>query len=219
MTATPHNGKEEDFQIWLSLLDGNRFYGKFREGAHKVAVSDMIRCMVKEELFKFDGTKLFPERRAYTTNYTLSPLEAALYEQVITYVREEMNPADRLAGNKKNTVGFALTQLQRRLASSPEAIFQSLKRRRKRLESRLAETKLLARGVALNQDGVAETMVQYTTKKKIDVPENFDDLDEELNAEEYETYAQQVVDQATAAETVPELEAEITIEKIRTYLF
>ena len=25
MTATPHNGKEEDFQIWLSLLDGDRF--------------------------------------------------------------------------------------------------------------------------------------------------------------------------------------------------
>jgi len=32
MTATPHNGKEEDFQIWLSLLDGDRFYGKFRRG-------------------------------------------------------------------------------------------------------------------------------------------------------------------------------------------
>ena len=213
MTATPHNGKEEDFQIWLSLLDGDRFYGKFREGAHKVDVSDMMRRMVKEELFKFDGTKLFPERRAYTTNYTLSPLEAALYEQVTTYVREEMNRADRLAGNKKNTVGFALTQLQRRLASSPEAIFQSLKRRRKRLESRLAETKLLARGVPLNQDGVAEIMVQYTTKKQIHVPEDFEDLDEELNAEEYETYVQQVVDQATAAETVPELEAEIIILK------
>jgi SNF2 family DNA or RNA helicase len=38
MTATPHNGKEEDFQIWLSLLDGDRFYGKFREGAFKVVV-------------------------------------------------------------------------------------------------------------------------------------------------------------------------------------
>jgi len=27
MTATPHNGKEEDFQIWLSLLDGTGFTG------------------------------------------------------------------------------------------------------------------------------------------------------------------------------------------------
>ena len=32
MTATPHNGKEEDFQLFLSLLDSDRFYGKFRDG-------------------------------------------------------------------------------------------------------------------------------------------------------------------------------------------
>jgi superfamily II DNA or RNA helicase len=36
MTATPHNGKEEDFQLFLSLLDSDRFYGKFRDGVHKV---------------------------------------------------------------------------------------------------------------------------------------------------------------------------------------
>ncbi len=40
MTATPHNGKEEDFQLFLSLLDSDRFYGKFREGAHKVDVTE-----------------------------------------------------------------------------------------------------------------------------------------------------------------------------------
>lgn len=208
MTATPHNGKEEDFQIWLSLLDGDRFYGKFREGAHKVDVSDMMRRMVKEELLKFDGTKLFPERLAYTANYELSPMEASLYEQVTTYVREEMNRADNLDGQKKNNVGFALTMLQRRLASSPEAIYQSLKRRRKRLEDRLAETKLMARGQSINS-GVAETVGEYSVKKKIDLPDNLDELDEDLSAVEYELYAEQVVDQASAAETIPELEAEI----------
>ena len=57
-----------------------------------------------------------------------------------------MNRADQLDGKRKGTVGFALTQLQRRLASSPEAIYQSLQRRRKRMENRLEETKLLARG-------------------------------------------------------------------------
>ncbi|MCV5374115.1 hypothetical protein OFD18_38645, partial [Escherichia coli] len=77
-------------------------------------------------------------------NYNLSALEASLYEQVTTYVREEMNRADKLDNKKKNTVGFALTQLQRRLASSPEAIYQSLKRRRNRLKDKLAEMKLLA---------------------------------------------------------------------------
>src|SRR5438477_3978381 len=86
MTATPHNGKEEDFQLFLSLLDSDRFYGKFRDGVHKVDVTDLMRRMVKEELVKFDGTPLFPERRAYTVNYKLSDIEVALYEAVTQYV-------------------------------------------------------------------------------------------------------------------------------------
>ena len=36
MTATPHNGKEEDFQLFLALLDGDRFEGRFRDGVHQV---------------------------------------------------------------------------------------------------------------------------------------------------------------------------------------
>ena len=121
MTATPHNGKEEDFQLFLSLLDSDRFYGKFRDGVHKVDCSDFIRRMVKEKLVKFDGTPLFPERRAYTVNYKLSDLESALYETVTQYVKTEMGKADQLEGKRKGSVGFALTALQRRLASSPES--------------------------------------------------------------------------------------------------
>jgi hypothetical protein len=115
MTATPHNGKDEDFHLFLSLLDSDRFYGKFREkdASHKVDSSDLIRRMIKEELLKFDGTPLFPERKAYTVNYKLSDLEAALYEAVTTYVKEEMDKADQLAGPRKGTVGFALTAFAR----------------------------------------------------------------------------------------------------------
>ncbi|MDC9729796.1 MAG: helicase-related protein [Methyloprofundus sp.] len=205
MTATPHNGKEEDFQLFLSLLDGDRFYGKFREGAHKVDISDMMRRMVKEDLLKFDGTPLFPERIAYTANYELSSLEAALYSEVTDYVRNEMNRADKLDGKRKGTIGFALTQLQRRLASSPEAIYQSIKRRRKRLESRLEEEKLVERG-----HKVAETLGKYDVK---DVPKNIDEAEDEMRAEDYEDFVEDVVDQATAAETIEELHAEIIILK------
>jgi superfamily II DNA or RNA helicase len=206
MTATPHNGKEEDFQLFLSLLDGDRFYGKFREGAHKVDVSDMMRRMVKEELLKFDGTPLFPERRAYTANYKLSDLEASLYAEVTDYVRNEMNNADRLEGKRKGTVGFALTQLQRRLASSPEAIYQSLKRRHKRLENRLEEEKLIQRG-----HHVVETLSGYDIGP--DVPEDLDEASEEMGAGEYEDWTEKLVDQATAARTIEELAKEIEILK------
>ncbi len=125
MTATPHNGKEEDFQLFMALLDGDRFEGRFRDGVHQAEVSDLMRRMVKESLLKFDGTPLFPERIAYTVSYRLSEPEAALYKQVSDYVREEFNRAEAVQNDKwAGTVGFALTILQRRLASSPKAIFQ-----------------------------------------------------------------------------------------------
>ena len=195
MTATPHNGKEEDFQLFLSLLDSDRFYGRFRDGVHQVDCSDLMRRMVKEEMVKFDGTPLFPERRAYTVNYKLSDVEAALYETVTHYVQTEMGKADQLDGSRKGSVGFALTALQRRLASSPEAIFQSLRRRKERLERRLREEKIGIRG----QQILAEILA--------DVPEDDDDL----NAEEQENLEETLVDQATAARTVTELEQEIVI--------
>src|SRR5450432_868632 len=140
MTATPHNGKEEDFQLFMALLDADRFEGKFRDGVHKADVSDLMRRMVKENLLKFDGKPLFPERIAYTVPFKLSDLEARLYKEVTDYVRQEFNRADSLENDKRaGTVGFALTVLQRRLASSPEAIYHSLRRRRERLEKRMQE--------------------------------------------------------------------------------
>jgi superfamily II DNA or RNA helicase len=201
MTATPHNGKEEDFQLFMSLLDSDRFYGKSRDGAHKVDTTDMMRRMVKEELLKFDGTPLFPERRAYTANYKLSNAEAALYQSVTNYVKEEMNRADALEdGKRKGTVGFALTGLQRRLASSPEAIYQSLRRRANKLKRRVEEEKLRQRGEQL-QPNWPETVLP-------------DDLDD-LTGEEAENLDEEIVDQATAAQTIQELEAEIfTLEHL-----
>ncbi len=73
--------------------------------------------------------------------YRLSPEETALYQAVTAYVREEMDRAEALEEGRRRTVGFALTLLQRRLASSPLALFRSLERRRKRLEARLSEVR------------------------------------------------------------------------------
>ena len=50
MTATPHNGKEEDFQLFMALLDADRFEGRFRDGVHTVDVSDLMRRLPKEQL-------------------------------------------------------------------------------------------------------------------------------------------------------------------------
>ncbi|MEZ5142212.1 MAG: helicase-related protein [Acidimicrobiales bacterium] len=211
MTATPHAGKEEDFQAFLSLLDEDRFEGRPRDGAHTVDTSDLMRRMVKEKLLRFDGRPLFPERRAYTVPYPLSSLESALYAKVTDYVVEEMNRADRLAaegeGRRGNRVGFALTVLQRRLASSPEAIYQSIVRRRKRLEARLGEEQVRKRAAtAATVDGSRSSSVGVWSELEADDdPAAWDDLSDA----EVEELEEQLVDEATAARTIAELEYEI----------
>jgi len=203
LTATPHNGKEEDFQLFLALLDGDRFEGRFREGAHQVDVSDLMRRMVKEHLVKFDGKPLFPERIAYTVPYRLSDPEARLYKEVTDYVRDEFNRAEALQDDKRaGTVGFALTILQRRLASSPEAIYQSLRRRRERLERRLRDLEIQRRGAAISPAIFGPALD----------PEDLDDL-EEAPEEELAQTEEEILDQATAARTIAELKAEITTLK------
>jgi hypothetical protein len=198
MTATPHNGKEEDFQLFLALLDGDRFEGRFRDGVHQVDVSDLMRRMVKENLLKFDGRPLFPERIAYTVPFKLSEEEARLYKEVTEYVREEFNRAEALQNDRRaGTVGFALTMLQRRLASSPEAIYQSLRRRRERLEKRLRELELLQRGATAPIDA----------GRLLD-PDDVEDL-EDAPESEVEEVEREVLDQATAASTIAELQIEI----------
>src|SRR6202050_98292 len=190
MTATPHNGKEEDFQLFLALLDGDRFEGRFRDGVHQVEVSDLMRRMVKEKLLKFDGRPLFPERIAHTVPYKLSDAEARLYKEVTDYVREELHRAEKLANDKRaGTVGFALTILQRRLASSPEAIYQSLHRRSERLQKRLRELEVLQRGAA------AEA-IAATTPTLDD--EDVEDL-EEAPDNEVEAAEEEILDKATEA--------------------
>jgi len=200
LTATPHNGKEEDFQLFLALLDGDRFEGRFRDGVHQVDVSDLMRRMVKERLVRFDGTPLFPERIAYTVPYRLSDAEARLYKEVTDYVRQEFNRADALGDERRaGMVGFALTTLQRRLASSPEAIYQSLRRRRERLESQLRELELLRRGGEVQASAVLGPALPSEELEELeDAPEA------EATAKEDE-----VLDQATAARTIEELKGEI----------
>ena len=246
MTATPHNGKEEDFQLFLSLLDSDQFAGRFRDGVHAADVSSLMRRMVKERLRTFEGRPLFPERRSNTVQYPLSSEEMSLYSQVTTYVQDQMNAADRLReggdGRRGNTVGFALTMLQRRLASSPEAIFQSLRRRKRRLEQRVAEERQAARAARLGLTRQQERLSSLLQADPADAgsgpsqhggdqsePGMHRDLDgrakrdvlggldidtyDELDDDEQAEIDAEVVDAATAAETIAELEKEIATLK------
>lgn len=193
MTATPHAGSEENFQTFLTLLDRDEFAGKYRKALGRTDTSQYMRRMVKEDLLTFEGKPLFPERVAQSVPYELSDAEQDLYERVTEYVREGMNRAAKLDGKRRNTVGFALTVLQRRLASSPAAIHESLKRRIARLERYKQD---LENGVGVLDPADAG-------------PELDNDFDDEYSADQIEELEEELVDAATAARTVDELNVEI----------
>ena len=253
MTATPHNGKEEDFQLFMALLDPDRFEGRFRggasrsrgvsrgdgisrsggahrgdgvswsggvrrdDGASRNDVGDLLRRLTKEELLRFDGRPLFPERRAHTVHYALSGGEAALYAAVSDYVRKEMDRAERFAARdekRRRNVGFALQILQRRLASSPAAIHESLRRRREKLEARLAH--LLAGAgrdparTGRDPHDLPRATALAGSSALAPPAADFDPDDlEEAAQEDVDAIEARVLDHATTAETVAEFEAEI----------
>jgi superfamily II DNA or RNA helicase len=203
LTATPHNGKNEDFLAFLSLIDPEQFAGRVRNG-QVPDTSNVMRRLIKEDMYKFDGTRIFPPRTSTTAEFELSPAERQLYDAVTSYVKDGMNRADELAesGDKRRgiIVGFALAGLQRRLASSPEAIYQSLRRRHDRLVDQRDELRrLAATGATINV---------------IDLPKgiNYRDLEDfdfdEYDDEELENL-ELTIDSATAALTADELDLEI----------
>lgn len=208
MTATPHSGNEASFQLFMALLDSDRFAGRYREGVSSTSTRGLMRRMTKEELLTFEGKPLFPERHAYTVPYTLSPTEHELYELVTEYVREQMGKAQQLIetgdGRRGNTVGFALTVLQRRLASSPEAILKSLERRHKKLQ-------------VLRQELRASTLLERKLRDQLDdllarTAENYETALDELPSGELEQLEEEAVDAAaTTAQSLAELDKEIGI--------
>ena len=205
LTATPHNGKDDDFLLFLSLLDGERFGGRLRDGVGLPDTKDVMRRYVKENLLTFEGTPLFPERYAETLKYSLSEPEQRLYEEVTEYVRTGMNRADDLmqGGDRRRglIVGFALAGLQRRLASSPAAIHESLRRRIEKVKRRLAEVKG-STGSKAPVRGFA-----YPARfRSVD----FEDFDyDDFNDRQMENLEEGAVNAATAELTAEELEKEL----------
>ena len=206
LTATPHNGKNEDFLAFLSLVHPDRFAGQLR-GRPMPDVSDVMRRLVKENLRTFGGKRLFPKRFAHSAKFNLSEPETELYGAVTNYVRTGMAKAADMAdsgaaGRRRGIIiGFALAGLQRRLASSPAAIFHSLRRRRERLDAQATELRRLA------ATGEPVPVVSLPSGVRLSDLEEFDS--DEFDAAEFEELENVFIDSATAAATAEELEVEV----------
>ena len=204
MTATPHNGKNDDFHAFMALIDEDRFSGQLG-GGDMPDVSDVMRRLVKENLLTFEGKRLFPERTAHSAKFELSEAEEKLYEAVTEYVRHGMNNAARMQeeGDKQRglIIGFALAGLQRRLASSPNAIYHSLRRRCERLMKQIEDLRILA------SHGRPIPVPDLPKGLRLNDLEDFDFDD--YGTEELEDFENQLIDVASAAKYADQLEAEV----------
>jgi superfamily II DNA or RNA helicase len=187
LTATPHKGDEENFRLFLDLLRPGFFAQSdlLKESIESKDNPVFVRRL-KEDMKRFDGTPIFPPRHIHTVPFRLTPDEALLYNSVTRYVQDYFDKA-----KENRSISFALMILQRRLTSSTHAIYESLVRRKARLEE------LLTLPERIRQDE------DYLRARRI-TPEELEDMEEE----ERDQIEQRLV-HLTIAQNIGDVRAEI----------
>ncbi|WP_271594379.1 helicase-related protein [Bradyrhizobium sp. CCBAU 65884] len=203
LTATPHKGDPENFRLLLELLDKDLFADRqILEEAMRSSDNPIILRRLKEEMRRFDGSALFPQRTVKTVTFDLSRAERELYDEVTEYVAEHFNKAMQ---KEKRTVGFAMTILQRRLTSSLAAITASLTRRHERLQALLDQVRAL---VATKARGALKSSENDTGLEELLGGAEVEDLDD-LTEEERWKVEDSLVERLTNAESIEELQTEV----------
>lgn len=201
LTATPHHGDDDRFAHFVRLLDPDLFPEPHRTADQAGEIRrDILRLgpacpwalrRLKEDLQDIQGHRLFPDRHAHTVTFKLSREEYDLYKAVTAYINQFLPQA---SGRKKASVALARTVLQRRLASSAMAIYESIRRRMERQEELLKEFE------DLPQAQLAKRLAQVQGRA-VDAELDEDDLDDEAR--------DRLADECTAAVELDQLRSEI----------
>lgn len=206
LTATPHRGDSENFRLFLDLLEPGFFAdtAQIRESIQRQDNPLFIR-RIKEELKDFEGKPLFLPRHIKTHPFQLgvdSEGEMSLYNALSDYIREQYNRFSE-DSQKRNNVAFALVILQRRLASSTQALCLSLQRRKQRLMELLEKAAAISSDILPNAQAREEAEDQVETERweleeqweVLSVAENREELEEEIETlNRLERDARQIID-------------------------
>ncbi|MBL8812702.1 MAG: DUF3883 domain-containing protein [Planctomycetaceae bacterium] len=168
LTATPHQGKDFPYYgLWRLLepdiLSTPEAFDQFPEEQRR---SRFIR-RTKEEMVHLNGHPLYPKRISDTLGYELTQgviSEQTLYDKTTDYMRYVYNRAKML---NRSAARFAMSVLQRRLASSTFAILRSFERRIEKLTDlirKVQEGKLTEEQLVLLQRRLAEEEDVLDTK-------------------------------------------------------
>jgi superfamily II DNA or RNA helicase/DNA-binding XRE family transcriptional regulator len=187
LTATPHMGKDFPYYCLWRLLapDALPTFDAFQAFPAAQRRSHFIR-RTKEEMVRFDGRPLYPQRQCDTLGYPLSKEERQLYDATTRYINDIYNQARIL---NRSAARLAMSVFQRRQASSTYALMRSFERRLARLDEAI-ELVLSGRSDELErrQRRIAETPDIFETRTADeDADEDADDTGE--RHEEFEETA------------------------------
>jgi superfamily II DNA or RNA helicase len=135
MTATPHSGRDHSLWALLRLLDLDAWGD--RCPATLVIPQRVFRKVSKEIMTDMSGGRLFKDRHPARVEYEIDGIEWELYEAVTEFVSHRL--AEIRGDRSMSAAGFALTTMQRRVASSTRAIRRTLERRLSRIEKALED--------------------------------------------------------------------------------
>jgi superfamily II DNA/RNA helicase len=135
LTATPHSGRDASLWGLLRLLDMDAWGDKCPRRLEVPARA--YRKIPKEKMTDMAGQPLFLPRHPHTLDYELEGDELALYDAVTDFVSRQLR--EIRGDGSSSAAGFALTTMQRRLASSVRAIRKTLERRVARIETALED--------------------------------------------------------------------------------
>ena len=140
LSATPHQGKTDQYRRLMSLLDPEAFPDE--ESISKDRVQPYVIRTEKRRAIDAQGKPLFKPRRTELVPVSWGDRHRdgrLLYEAVTEYVREGYNQAMR---EKRSYIGFLMILMQRLVASSTRAVRTTLERRLETLEAPIDQAPL-----------------------------------------------------------------------------
>ncbi len=157
LTATPHMGREYPYYALWRLLEPELFgsIDAFNSFSPASRAKYFIRRS-KEEMVRYDGTRIYPDRISDSLGCRLSAGERELYDRTTDYIKNYYNRAKIL---NRSAARLAMSVFQRRLTSSTYALTRSFERRLSKLDQliesirsgRLREEELEARQRKLSE--------------------------------------------------------------------